>query len=251
MRGRRVGAPHAATPTQTDNERYRNSARSVKRLRQGRIRAVATARLTREQRKALTRERLLGAARTVFASRGFHGASVEEIAAEAGFSTGALYSNFDGKEDLFLALMDREIDDHAREIAEAVRERTSVAERARGGADQWMAMIRREPELLLLFMEFWAYAARDPKVRRRVADSFARARQTLTRLIQDGARDFELELALPAEQLAIAIDALADGIARQKMADPDAVPDELMGRVLALLLAGASRPAGTDRRSAP
>jgi AcrR family transcriptional regulator len=212
---------------------------------------MATVRLTREQRKAITRDRLLSAARTVFASRGFHGASVEEIAAEAGFSTGALYSNFDGKEDLFLALMDREIDDHAREIAEAVRERTSVAERARGGADQWMAMIRREPELLLLFMEFWAYAARDPNVRRRVADSFARARQTLTRLIADGARDFELELVLPAEQLAIAIDALADGIARQKMADPDAVPDELMGRVLALLLAGASRPAGRDRRSAP
>jgi AcrR family transcriptional regulator len=203
---------------------------------------VTTERLTREQSKALTRERLLGAARTVFARRGYHGASVEEIAAEAGFSTGALYSNFEGKEALFLALLDREIDEHAREIEEAVRERDSIAERARGGAERWMAMIEREPELQLLFMEFWAYAGRDPKVRRQVAASFARAREVLTRLIADGARDFELELALPAEQLAIAIDALADGIARQKMADPDAVPDELMGRVLALLLAGASRP---------
>jgi AcrR family transcriptional regulator len=203
---------------------------------------VATARLTREQSKALTRERLLNAARAVFARRGFHGASVEEIAAEAGFSTGALYSNFDGKEALFLALLDREIDEHAREIEEAVRERTTVAERARGGADRWMAMIEREPELQLLFMEFWAYAARDPKVRRHVAASFARARRVLTRLIADGARDFDLELELPAEQLAVAVDALADGIARQKLADPESVPDELMGRVLALLLAGATRP---------
>ena len=56
----------------------------------------------------------------MFARSGFHGASVEEIASEAGFSTGALYSNFDGKEDLFLVLMEREIDEHAREIAEAV-----------------------------------------------------------------------------------------------------------------------------------
>ncbi len=87
-------------------------------------------RLTREQSKALTRERLLAAARTVFARRGFHGASVEEIAAEAGYSTGALYSNFDGKEDLFLALMEREIDEHAREIAEAVR-RARLGRRAR------------------------------------------------------------------------------------------------------------------------
>ena len=51
---------------------------------------------------------------------------------------------------------------------------------------------------------------------------------------------------IPAEQLAVAIDALADGIARQKLADPDAVPDDLMGRVLSLLLAAATRPAGED-----
>ena len=223
---------------ETDSEHYRNSNRSVKYDC-----VMPTARLTREQSKALTRERLLSAARTVFARRGFHAASVEEIAAEGGYSTGALYSNFSGKQDLFLAVMDREIDEHTREIEEAVRERASVDERARGGAERWMAMIDREPELQLLFAEFWAYAARDEGVRRHVAASFARARATLTRLIADGVRDFELELELPAEQLAIAIDALADGIARQKMADPDAVPDELMGRVLSLLLAGATRPA--------
>src|SRR6202023_589951 len=105
--------------------------------------ASPSARMTREQSKANTRERLLGAARRAFASSGFHGASVEEIASRAGFSTGALYSNFDGKEDLFLVLMEREIDEHAREISEAVRERGSVAERAAGGPRQWMTMIER------------------------------------------------------------------------------------------------------------
>src|SRR5271170_4358374 len=201
-------------------------------------------RLTREQSKANTRERLLDASRSAFARSGFHGASVEEIASEAGFSTGALYSNFDGKEDLFLALMEREIDEHAREIADAVGARSSVAERATGGARQWMTMIEREPELLLLFMEFWAYGVRDAQVRPKVAARFAQMRETLTKLIADGVRDFDLELDIPAEQLAVAIDALADGIARQKLADPDAVPDDLMGRVLSLLFAGATRPAG-------
>ena len=209
------------------------------------------ARLTREQSKANTRERLLDAARSVFASGGFHGASVEEIASAAGFSTGALYSNFDGKEDLFLALMEREIAERAREIAEAVVRRTSVAERAAGGARVWMAMIEREPELLLLFMEFWAYGVRDPHVRPKVAARFAQVRELLTGLIADGARELELELELPAEQLAIAVDALADGIARQKLADPAAVPDDLMGKVLSLMLAAASRPAGTGTHSAP
>lgn len=208
-------------------------------------------RLTREQSKAATRTKLLDAARQVFAARGFHGASVEEIAAVAGYSTGALYSNFGGKEDLFLVLMEREIDEHAREISEAVRTRASMAERATGGARQWMTMIEREPEVLLLFMEFWAYGVRDAQVRPKVAARFAQVRELLTRLIADGVREFDLELDIPAEQLAVAIDALADGIARQKLADPDAVPDELMGRVLSLLFAGATRPAGTGTRSEP
>ena len=204
---------------------------------------VPTGRMTREQSRALTRERLLAAARLVFARSGFHGASVEEIASEAGFSTGALYSNFDGKEDLFLVLMELEIDAHAREIAAAVRERASIDERARGGARQWMTMIEREPDVLLLFMEFWAYGVRDAQVRPKVAARFAQMREVLTGLIADGVREFDLELAIPAEQLAVVIDALADGIARQKLADPLAVPDELMGRVLSLLLAAVTRPA--------
>ncbi len=207
--------------------------------------AQSPGRLTREQSKAHTRERLLAAARSVFARSGFHGASVEEVASEAGFSTGALYSNFDGKEDLFLVLMEREIDEHAREIAEAVGARASMAERATGGARQWMTMIEREPELLLLFMEFWAYGVRDARVRPKVAARFAQMRELLTELIADGVREFDLELELPAEHLAVAVDALADGIARQKLADPDAVPDDLMGKVLALLFAGATRPGGT------
>ncbi len=207
------------------------------------MRGVESTRLTREQSKAHTRERLLAAARRVFARNGYHGASVEQVASEAGFSTGALYSNFGGKEDLFLALMEREIEAHAREISTAVQARHSVAERATGGARQWMTMIEREPELLLLFMEFWAYGVRDPEMRPRVAEQFGRMRQLLTRLIADGMRDFELELELPAEQLAVTIDALADGIARQKLTDPDAVPDDLMGRILSLLFAAVTRSA--------
>src|SRR5271165_3792411 len=150
--------------------------------------------MTREQSRANTRDRLLRAARGVFARSGFHGASVEEIAAEAGFSTGALYSNFTGKEDLFLVLMEREIDEHAREISEAVRARASIAERAAGGAQQWMTMIEREPDVLLLFMEFWAYGVRDARVRPKVAARFAQMRKLLTTLIADGVREFDLEL---------------------------------------------------------
>ena len=203
----------------------------------------AAPRLTREQSRANTREKLLDAARRVFARSGFHGASVEEVASEAGFSTGALYSNFDGKEDLFLELMQREIDGYAREIEQAVARSASVAERAAGGARQWMEMIEREPDALLLFTEFWAYGVRDEQVRAEVAERFAATRALLTRLIADSAREFGLELAMPAEELAVVVDALADGIARQKLTDPELVADDLMGRVLTLLFAALSRPA--------
>ena len=68
------------------------------------IEPMATARLTREQSKAHTRERLLLAARRVFARHGFHGASVEEIASEAGFSTGAGDRFVSGLERVVLAV---------------------------------------------------------------------------------------------------------------------------------------------------
>ena len=204
--------------------------------RHARARSAAQGR--RGHSRAATRARLLDAARRVIARSGYHGASVEEIAAEAGFSTGALYSNFDGKADLFVALMEREIDAHSREIGAAVEGRPSVSARAREGAQEWMATIEREPELLLLFMEFWAYGVRDPSMRAHVAERFAHVRALLTRLILRTAEDFGLELALPAEQLAVVIDALADGIARQKLADPQAVPDDLLGKAIALLLEG-------------
>ena len=165
-----------------------------------------------------------------------------------GFSTGALYSNFDGKEDLFLVLMEREIDEHAREIADGRARARRRSPSARPAARrQWMTMIEREPELLLLFMEFWAYGVRDARGAPEGGRALrADARACSRGLIADGVRDFDLELAMPAEQLAIAIDALADGIARQKLADPDAVPDELMGDVLG---AAARRPSRARREA--
>src|SRR4051812_11272388 len=100
-----AGQPGAEQPGAEEGSRGGRDARAAQDGRQGR--------LTREQSRAQTRERLLDAARDVFARSGFHGASVDEIASAASYSTGALYSNFDGKEDLFLALMEREIDEHA------------------------------------------------------------------------------------------------------------------------------------------
>src|SRR5262249_56636165 len=82
---------------------------------------------TRAEQQLQTRERLIDAAAQVFARRGYHAATLEEVAHEAGHSTGAVYSNFNGKEDLFLALADRQITGRA-EQAQAVAEAAAEAE---------------------------------------------------------------------------------------------------------------------------
>ncbi len=148
-------------------------------------------------------------------------------------------------------LMEREIDEHAREIADAVA-RAGVGVRARrrrraamDGAD------RARARALLLFMEFWAYGVRDARMRPKVAARFAQMRAHAHRADRRRHARVRPRAAIPAEQLAIAIDALADGIARQKLADPGAVPGRADGQGA---VAAARRPlrgpaGGTDTRS--
>src|SRR5437016_12354998 len=87
----------------------------------------------REAQRALTRTRLLEAAKRVFARRGFHAASLEEIAREAGATTGAIYSNFAGKEELFLALFEDHVASQIRKYREIFAQGANVEERSRGG----------------------------------------------------------------------------------------------------------------------
>lgn len=200
---------------------------------------MATARPTRDERRAETRERVLRAAEQVFGERGYHAASVDEVAEVAGFSTGALYSNFEGKEDLFLEVLERQIDRQSVEIADSIADVPTIEDRTRMGAAQWVAYVEREPRTIMLFMEFWAYAVRNPDVRARFALRYARVREAMTTMIERSARELDVELKLPAEELAVVLDALADGFALQQLADPDAVPGDLFGKALMMLFEGA------------
>jgi AcrR family transcriptional regulator len=190
----------------------------------------------REEQKALTRRRLLEAADAVFARRGFHGASVEEIARQAGATTGALYSNFAGKEDLFLELFEESTAAQVREYSEIFSEGTTLEAQARGGADRWMQILRDRPGYFPLFIEFWAYALREPRVRERFALRFAAFRAAMAQMVVEGARQRGLPVdPQDAERLGIVINALGNGLALEKLAAPGAVPDELFGDILVLI----------------
>jgi AcrR family transcriptional regulator len=190
----------------------------------------------RDEQKALTRHRLIDAAEAVFARSGYHGASVEEIAREAGASTGALYSNFAGKEELFLALFEERVAADVRDYSQIAAEGATVEEQARGPADHWMEILRERPDYFPLFIEFWSYAIREPRLRGRLASQFVALRSSSARLALEGAAQQGISLSAEAGELVgILINALGNGLALEKLADPEAVPDVLYGDMLVLI----------------
>ena len=192
----------------------------------------APERLTREEKKARTRTQLIDAAATVFGRRGFVAASLDEVAEEAGLTKGAVYSNFDSKEDLFQAVIDERLNEPMRHGAEIIDSTMGTSEdHAMAGARVFVDTVEQEREVFLLSLEFNIHVARHPKL----ASAFkARNREQLQRVAELISAKSD-ELPLPAEQMAIAVEALSQGIALQKLADPESVPDDLLGRVYALL----------------
>lgn len=190
----------------------------------------------RDEQKALTRRRLLDAAEIVFAQRGFHGASVEEIAREAGATTGALYSNFLGKEDLFLAMFERSIQADVHDYAEIFTTQGTPEEKTRAVADLWMRILRERPHYFPLVIEFWSYAMREPQLREPLAERFRTLRAGGARLIGQGAERRGISLSPElAERLGLLITALGNGLALEKLLDPDGIADETYGDLLTLI----------------
>lgn len=205
-------------------------------------------RLTRAEKQAQTRSRLLEAAADVFAERGFFAASVEAIAEHAGFSMGAVYSNFENKGDLFLVLFEEHVTAQVREYLERFEGGTTTDARTRSGADYWMRYLDEHPDFFPLFLEFAAYAARNPDVREAFGTRLASFRNAFGRMIATAAADRGIDLpADVAEQLGLVVNALGNGLALERLAGPESVPDELFGSVLSVLFEALADRATRER----
>jgi AcrR family transcriptional regulator len=192
--------------------------------------------LTRKERQAQTRQELIAAAAKVFARRGYHKATVEEIAAEAGMTSGAIYSNFDGKEELFLAIADAQVESRVAEIQ-------AVGDAAAGDGDagieaaaQFRAFLESDPEWPLLFYEFWSVSVRDAGLQGELAKRRDAIRDALADTLERVASEHGFELRFPAPVLATAIAASLNGLAFERAADPEALPDEVFGEFIAAVL---------------
>jgi AcrR family transcriptional regulator len=194
---------------------------------------------SRAERQARTRSELLATAAKVFARRGYNGASVEEIAEEAGYSHGAVYSNFDSKADLFLAVFEDYMAERARELAATqadLDEDASLEARARALADQWMERFAADRESFVLHLEFIAYADRDPELAKRFGARSAAMREAVARYISQYQAEAAVELPLPADDLALVLRALGIGLAVEALVSPDAVREDLYGDFVELLV---------------
>jgi AcrR family transcriptional regulator len=193
-------------------------------------------RLTREEKKARTRAQLIAAAAAVFARRGFDSASLDEVAEEAGLTKGAVYSNFDSKEELFEAVIDERFDKPLQQEVEAIEKiEGTQQQRAMAGARMFIDAVQQERELFLLALERRIYVARHPERASSLVTHYREQLGRVAEMIADQSRKWDLPLPLPAGQMAIAVEALSQGIELQRLADPDGVPDDLLGRLYALL----------------
>jgi AcrR family transcriptional regulator len=188
---------------------------------------------TREERKARTRQELVDAAERLFLRDGFHATSVDAVADEAGYTKGAVYSNFASKEELFLALYRRRVDRAVTEMERRLREGDPAAGIAELAAE---AMVRRDADdgWIAVFFEFWAHALRNPEVRERFRVQHARFLEPLVAATKRALARRGLEPADDPRKLATAWNAMALGLMLERLTQPDVVDRGLTERMMAL-----------------
>jgi AcrR family transcriptional regulator len=193
--------------------------------------------LTRKETQERTRERVVAAAARVFARRGYHRATVDEIASEAGYTIGAIYSNFAGKEELFLALADKEVEQRVAEIRAVADAAERGEQPGAEAAEQFREFLDRDPDWPLLFYEFWSFGVRNATIREEFATRRQAVSDALAETLERVAAQMGFGLRFPAPALATAISATLNGLAFERAADPEAIPDEVFAEFIAAILA--------------
>jgi AcrR family transcriptional regulator len=192
---------------------------------------MAVARLSRVEQTERNRSLVLSAARRVFMERGYHGATLEQIAEEAGFSKGVVYSQFESKADLFLALLEKRIDERAAENEQLV---DGLAGESALAAlfEHFVKRSQATPEWGLLLSEFRVHAARNPELGRRYAAAHARTVERLSKVLEAVYTRAGEKPPFPPRQMAELVLAIGVGAELEQAANPDA----LQGRFVADLL---------------
>ena len=186
-----------------------------------------------------SRNRLLDAAVEVFAQRGYERATIDEIAQAADLSKGTLYWHFSSKAELFGALLEERVDRPIDAVLGITRTAPPEQPTAPAVGAGVAALFGEHPGVVQLMQEYWAAAARDPAMRERYVARQRRLRAAVAETLRvRQERLGAVPFALPPEQLATAFLTLGLGLAMEAQVDPDGVPAELFGEMLALVYDG-------------
>jgi AcrR family transcriptional regulator len=153
--------------------------------------------LTPERRREMTQDALVDAAADLFAKKGFNGASMEEIAAEAGFTRGAIYSNFGSKDELLIAVMERFFQRTMQEYRDVVIDDPVAS------AEAAAKVFRRERslDLMPLELELRLNALRNPDMRKRLAEFDRRQSENVARFIEEQTAKGGVKFKVPARDI--------------------------------------------------
>lgn len=194
---------------------------------------AARQRIPRPRRQDVRRH-LLVAARTLFAEHGYAGTSLDMIAAHAGYTKGAIYSNFETKERLLGALMEETIQERLAITREALNNHPADVDPIQHLGNLLLRAANDDDDWQLLFIEFWMTAVRNPALR---AD-FAAFRSQLVELIAgeiDAIAASHPITDFTSTELAVVILGLSNGLGIEYLTEPDNVPPDLLGKVFTKL----------------
>jgi AcrR family transcriptional regulator len=177
-------------------------------------------------------------AAVVAARRGIEGASLDEVAQSAGFTKGAVYANFSSKEELFLAMLDAHFDARLAELDRILSTEADPDEQAREAAQGLMDTLAREPERHRLFFEFAVHAARNDGFRVQLVERYRLLRERLADLLAQRVERLGIDPVVPPAEVAAMTFAMANGIALERLLEPEAVPDTLFAEMIATFFTG-------------
>jgi len=189
---------------------------------------VRPARLTRAQQQAVTRERLLAAAEQIFARHGYGGASIELITSEAGYSKGAIYSNFESKEAVFLELLRLYME---RDMAELERIVSLDPKKLSAAVTGWLETMHAERDCPVLMTELQLHARRSPAFAKRYYALQEQQTHTLAGILESYFKAASVPLPMKPLELAGAMTALAHGLSLQRRSTKPGAPSPA-GRII-------------------
>jgi len=180
----------------------------------------------------------MASAAAVFSDRGMEGASIDEVAEHAGFTKGAFYANFESKEQLFLAMLEANFADRLEEIDRALGTEEEPEAQARQAGLDFHRFLEFSEEWERLFFEFAAYATRNEEFRSELVARYRMLRDRVAEMMTRRAEEIGVEPPVEMDELALMTFAMANGVALERLLEPEAVPDDLYGSMLEIFFIG-------------